>query len=411
MKCMSNKRGKSTAQAEVSVLNRTFNVTQLAPFYDPGLNYEQEYILKVQNNPTILAADATDYKDSQYVRSVCELFWVIAKSSEFPIAQLKKFRISNMEKAFTKLAKEQRDEYKELCKCWGIVPEEHRSKKSTTGVQPYRHLNRLIHWGYFELYFPNMDDVVGLVTKKCLVSGNNMSKLDIAKYAQILTLFIAGQSLMPYDIDEFTDAYNRFETQGIVVDKYDLKETVLATIMSNEKKCCWGAGMLYHFYNMYMKELPDASINIEAVEYFLDLIDYKHKLIIKEFMDMLSDEMFNGVSEKSDFKSMYLTSIMVNLDIRALKEQIFPLGIWESTTRLFMTTLSDKEKLAYHYAYNRFKDNGFCLGKGVETVQEPYSARHPFNQTEYLMYGYHYAWSPLEVCVSDPNELWMMRIV
>lgn len=409
MKVMSNQSGKKPAKLGAPTQFWFPSGTHPAPFCKTGLETVLDRAKQLESNPTLLAEDAESYTDKTYVQRVSELFWAITKTTEIPVLQIKKFYLSNMEKAFSKLAKEQRDEYKELCKFWGIVPEEHRAKAPTKGVRPYRHLNRLTHWGYFDLYFPNLNDFVELVVQKTYTNSTTMSKLDMAKYAQIFALIINGHCLMPYDLDKFNETHAKLQAQGKTFDPFDLKETVLATIISGEKNACWNAGMLYHFYTNYMKQLPDGAINLDAVIYFMELIDYNHKLLIKEFMDMLSEEMHDGCSEKTEFKSLHLSPIMANVDIRALKEELFPLGVWDTNITLFMTNIPEKERRAYRYAYNRFEKNKFAFGEGVETVKTPFDCRHPLSRKQYTMYGYRYAWSPLAVRVSDPNELWMMR--
>lgn len=409
---MSTKRGKLPPPPWNSPPLRTIpGATQLPSSCTFQLTPEAEYAVKVQNNPAILAEDASNYQDQHYVRTLADLFLVIAKSTEIPLFELKKFRISNMELALSKLAKEYPSEYKELCKYWGVVPEEHRSKKNTKGINPHSHLARLVRWGYFDLFFPNMDGVIDLVIKKVHTSSTSMTKIEKAKYAQIFAMFITGHSFMPYDLDKFLVVKKEFEKHGKLYNQYDLKESVLASLISVEKKACWNAAILYHFYKRYMSELSDGSINLDAVMYFMDLIDYNHKLMIKEFMDLLSAEMCDGCSEKSDFNYRHLSPIMSNFDIRMLKEQIFPFGIWGSNVTLFMMDIPEKERIAYRYAYNRFEKNDFDFGKGVETVKEPRSCKHACSHKTYTMYGYRYAWAPLAVRISDPNELWMMRMM
>lgn len=374
------------------------------PFSVPQSTPSLEYAVRVQNDPTILVEDAASYKDAKYVLSVAELYLAIAKTTEIPLEKIKKVRINNMELAFEKLAKEQRNEYKELCKFWGIVPEEHRSKKPTNGILPHSHLNRLTRWGYFDLFFPNMEDVIDMVVRKTYTSSS-MSKTEMAKYAQIFALFIDGHSLMPYDISKCFQVKQSFEKKGEKVSDFDLKESVLAAIMSGEKKGCWNASMLYHFYAHTLMQFPDGALDIDAVVYFMDLIDYEDKLLIEEFVGLLS----KSVDGQADFKRLHLSPIINNLDIRALKERIFPYGIWDSDTLLFMTAIPEKQKRAYRYAYKCFEKNEYVFGKNVQPLKTPYDCRHACSRKLFKMYGYKYASSPLSVRISDPNELWMMR--
>lgn len=406
---MGIKQGKMPAQPGIPKQSWQPGVTHPAPFCNTQLTSVLTYSLQLQNNPTILAEDAAAYKDQKYVRIVADMFWAITKATEIPVTQIKKFRISDMEKAFAKLAKEQREEYKEMCKFWGIVPEKHCTKTPTRGVSPHSHLSRLNRWGYFEIYFPNIEYFVDLIVKKTSTSSKTMTKIEIAKYAQIFMLFILGQSFMPYDFVMFYETKKQLEEKGIKIHSIELQQDIINEIISKEKKSCWSASTLYTLYSNPMRDFPDGAIDIDAVMYFMDLIDYKHKLVIKEFMDMISTEVTNGASEKSDFKAMHLSPIMSNVDIRDLKEQIFPMGIWDSDVALFMTNIPDKTRRSYRYAYNRFAKNGFRFGEGVESVEVPQVCKHLHSEEQYMMYRYKYAGSPLAVRISDPNELWMMR--
>lgn len=409
MTVMKNKSGKKPAPPGTPIQFRFPLATQPAPFCKAGLQSVLSRAAQLENDPTLLAEDADVYKDKAYVNRVSQIFWSIVKTSGIPIMQIKKFHIRNMEKAFSKMANEQPDVYKDLCKFWGIVPEEHKAKKATSGIQPHRHLNLLNRWGYFDLFFSSLDYVVDLVVQKTYTSSNTMSKLEMAKYAHIFMLFIAGQCLMPYDLPKFEETCEKLKEQGIKFDAFDLREKVFSTIISGEKNIGWNAGWLYYCYNAYLKPLPNGAINLDTIVYFMELIEYDHKLLLKEFADMLSGDKKDTSSEKYDFKVRKLQPVMVNSDIRALKEKLFPLGPWESQTSLFLTSNSPKQRQAYRYAYNRFQKNGFKFGEGVETIKCPLECIHALSREKYTMYGYRYAWSPLAIRVSDPNELWMMR--
>ncbi len=407
---MSNKLGKKPMLlSKPEEFRPPSNVLTAPPFCQPGIASVVSRAAQLENDPTLLAEDADNYTDKIYVNRVSQLFWSIVKATNIPIMQVKKFRIGDMEKAFAKMAAEQRDVYKELCKFWGIIPEEHKAKKPTSGIKPHSHLNLLNRWGYFDLYFSSLDYVVDLVAAKTYTASHTMTKLEMAKYAHIFALFINGQCLMPYDLPKFEETCAKLKEQGTKFDAFDMREKVLASIISSEKNIGWGAGWLYYCYNAYLRQLPDGAINLDAIVYFMELIEYDHKLMLKEFVDMLSGDKKDPASEKSDFKARHLQPIMVNVDIRALKEKLFPLGPWETENVLFMTYVQAKQKQAYRYAYNRYQKNGFDFGEGIETVKTPLVCRHPLSREKYTMYGYRYAWSPLAVRVSDPNELWMMR--
>ena len=400
---MSNKLGKKPMLLSKPGESRPpSNVLSAPPFCQPGIASVVSRAAQLENNPTLLAEDADNYTDKIYVNRVCQLFWSIVKVSNIPV-------IGNMEKVFAKMATEQRDVYKELCKFWGIIPEEHKAKKPTSGIKPHSHLNLLNRWGYFDLYFSNLDYVVDLVAAKTYTSSHTMTKLEMAKYAHIFALFINGQCLMPYDLPKFEEFCAKLKEAGTKFDAFELRKKFFASIINSEQNIGWNAGWLYYCYNAYLRQLPDGAINLDAIAYFMELIEYDHKLMLKEFTDMLSGDKGDSSSEKSDFKARHLKPIMVNVDIRALKEKLFPSGPWDTQNALFMTNIDAKQRQAYRYAYNRFQKNNFAFGENVETVKTPLECHHALSRAKYTMYGYRYAWSPLAVRVSDPNELWMMR--
>lgn len=397
---------KLPISAGTPVIPRSLAEPQRFPLSISTVNPAANYSLRLQNDPTLLVEDASDYKDAKYVSSLAALYLAIAKTTELPLEKIKKVRIHNMEIALEKMAKEQKEEYKELCKFWGVVPQEHRSKKPTSGITPHRHLNRLTRWGYFDLFFPNLDDVVELVIQKTYTS-KPMSKMEMAKYAHIFVTFIVGHSLMPYDVVQFKLLKQKLEGNGEKVNECNLKETLLAAVMSTETRGCWNASMLYHMYTHFLMDLPDGFINLDAVMYFMELIDFSDKLLIKEFVDMLSADS----GETSDFKALHLSPLSSNIDVRDLKERIFPFGVWDSDTCLFTTAIPEKQCRAYRYAYNRFEKNGYVFGQNVESIKTPYECRHAHSKRLFTMHCYQYAKSPLSVRVSDENELWMMRIL
>ncbi len=355
----------------------------------------------VQNDPSLLAEDSSEYSDKRYVDTISKLYMTIVTGMKIPVAKVRRFSIKKLELALSKLEKEQKSEYKELCKYWGVVPEEHRTKKRTNGIVPFKHLNRLTRWGYFDMFFPSMNELVHNMAKK-MSTDKDMSENEMAKYASIFALFIQGQCLMPYDLERYSIIFHKLEEAREEVDKYDLKETIFASSMQEEKISVWSAGMLYYMYENYMKDFPDGAISVERIEYFMDLIEYKYKLIIKEFMNMLSAE------EKLDFRCMHLSPINTNADVRRLKEEIFPLGMWDSGYMLFMEQVSEEYSRVYRKAYKCFERHGYVLGEGVVPYKNPYQCRHPQSRKTYTMNGFLYADSPA-VRISDENELWMMK--
>lgn len=364
---------------------------------------------RLVQNPALLCADAGDYNDKAYVTALSKLYLKIAKSSNVPAESLVKFKLSDLEGAIAKLAKEHRQEYKELCKYWGVVPEEHRSKKSTKGISPDTHITRLCNWGYIELFFANMDSIIKIVARKTY-SSHEMSDLEKAKYAQIFVMFIVGNSLMYYDFRNFERVEAQLKERGGTVDEEKLERQVLITTMENEKDIRQNGSLLYEMYKLYLANLKDGAINIDAIIFFLDMIDYDHKLQIREFMDMLKvySEDYN---EKVDFKSRNLAPLSNNFDIRLLKEKLFPCGLWESNLTLFMTDIPEQQRKSFNYAFTRFRKNHYVLGENVDGFETPKGYIHPASKTPFEIHGYLYSRSPIEIRVSDQNELWLMRLV
>lgn len=366
---------------------------------------------RLEQDPTILCKDAEDYRDKNYVKALSKLYLVIAKATNVPAEQLKPFKIADMEVALTKLANEQKSEYKELEKFWGVVPKEHRSKKATKGTNPTAHLTRLTDWGYIELFFANMESIIEMVARKTY-SSREMSDMEKAKYAQIFIMFIVGHSLMYYDFENFQRVHDELEAREDKkeINERVLEETVLTQTMKEEKKVRRNGSLLYSMYNHYMAGLKDGAINIDAIVFFLDMVDYDYKLKIRQFMDMLT-VYSEDYDEKSDFRSRHLSPIMTNFDIRLLKEKLFPCGLWGSDLDLFMTNISDEKRKCFGYAYNRFKRYGYAFGEKVDKLEEPECYTHPASKTVFERHGYVYSRDPMEIRISDENELWLMRLV
>lgn len=393
-----------------------FNVTSRPRILNPVLPFpvpQSKRILtmaeRLEQDPTILCLDAGNYSDKAYVKAISKLYLVIAKSTNMPVEKLKLFKISEFEVALAKLAKEHRQEYKELCKFWGVVPEEHRSKKSTKGTIPKEHLTRLTDWGYIELFFSNMNSIIDMVARKTY-SSHKMSDLEKAKYAQIFVMFIVGHSLMYYDFENFQRVEETLKARGGTANQKDLEQAVLNMTMEEEKKVRRNGSLLYEMYNHYLAGLEDGAINIDAIVFFLDMVDYDYKLQIKEFMDMLtvySDE----YSEKSDFRGRNLSPIKSNFDVRLLKEKLFPCGLWNSDLSLFMTNIPEEKRKSFYYAYTRFKRNHFMFGQNVDSLETPECYIHPASKAPFEVHGYVYSRSPIEIRVSDQNELWLMKLV
>ena len=77
---MSTKRGKLPPPPWNSPPLRTIpGATQLPSSCTFQLTPEAEYAVKVQNNPAILAEDASNYQDQHYVRTLADLFLVRAQ--------------------------------------------------------------------------------------------------------------------------------------------------------------------------------------------------------------------------------------------------------------------------------------------------------------------------------------------
>lgn len=398
------------------VMPLAFNVTRGPRILNPVIPFpipQRRLILNIaerlERDPTILCKDAGNYGDKAYVAALSRLYFIIAKSTNVPAEQLKPFKIADIEVALTKLADEQKSEYKELCKFWGVVPEEHRSKKATKGTNPTAHITRLTDWGYIELFFANMESIIEMVARKTY-SSREMSDMEKAKYAQIFILIIVGHSLMYYDFKNFERTKAEVQRRNGTVDERVLEETVLSNTMKEEKKSRQNGGLLYEMYNHYMAGLKDGAINIDAIVFFLDMVDYDYKLQIREFMNMLT-KYSEDYDEKSDFRSRHLTPIMTNFDIRLLKEKLFPCGLWGSDLDLFLTTISKEKRKCYGYAYNRFKRYGYTFGKKVDKLEEPERYTHPASKTAFERHGYVYSRDPMLIQVSDENELWLMRMV
>ena len=390
------------------VANTLPNNAPVQPFSILRTYSEQELKMLIQHDPSFMATDASHYKDRTYVRNMCELYCIIADNTTEPLTRIRHFKIEDLEKAILKLEQEHPKLYRHLCETYGVNPKEHRSRKRHADDGKHDDILQLSSWGYVETFLPNILTTAEKIAKKMYSTSPEMSIIEKAKYAHIFFLFLHTFNVMPYDLNKYYAALLSAQQKDVTLkskERLDLLQQALSDVPKVEQVTIFEAVMLQNAYNTLFSRLPDASVNIDMIQIFIDyLLDDTERLRIKEFVGLLSPE------EKSRFDYLRLTPIQYNKDVRAIKEIIFPNGGWFTDFKLFMTTeVDEKLNQAMSAAWRKFEKNSYKLGECVEPLKELITFKNAGNQKEYTYYGYLYAKSPKRIRISDPNELWMMH--
>ena len=371
-------------------------------------NYsEREFATLLHIDPSFMATDRQNYKDQDYVRSMCNIYTAISQNTMEPINKMQRFKLADLEQAFIKLSREHPQSYKQICNVYGIDPKNKRSKKRS-GYNARIHLLHLCSWGYVELFQPNVLATIDKVAKK-MYSSTEMSNLEKSKYAHLFFLFIYGGNSMPYDLGRFIQltAKHQLCSKEPLTKKVReaLFEQATSEMIVEEQGSLYEAIMLDNAYNILFQEFDDESVNIDMIKHFLnEILAEPERLRIKEFLDLLTED------EKKAFSSKGLSPIDYNVDIRKFNEAVFPVGDWHTDIRLFLCNNEAKFNRSVKAACNKFARNHFEFGANVKPYKKPPVFRHGLSGEAFSCIGYLYASSPLTIRISDVNELHMMRI-
>ena len=399
-----NKRRNTSIQQPVLVHTgkQIVSVTPKSEYSPLRVYSDKELELLTRSNPSFWATDAAEYADPMFVRNMCELYIDIAMLSGEAITTIKHFKIANLILALKKLAVEHPENYREICRFYGIDPEKMKSRKSFP-KDTLSNLLNMCSWGYIELFFPNMQDNISKVAKKMHSCNAEMSDLTKAKYAHAYFLFIYTFNFMPYDFNRYIEELRKYDSNISESKKRQIFQETLSINSETEKGKIYDAIMLKNMYDALFKTLPDDSINVDMIEYFFNqIISKKDEFLIKEFLDLLNDEDINV------FYYLNLVPLKYNEDIRLVKERIFPVGNWCTDIKLFVHANDPKFEKSISKAWRKYSENNFHFGKNVEGYKYPATFNHVASGTEYVQVGYMYASNPMRIRISDPNELGMI---
>lgn len=413
MKSVNRSNGPDSSQSPTFHKGIQSQLTPKKPLqpYTPLRVYtEEELAVLIQRDPSFMAIDAKHYKDSRYVRSMCEIYSLIAQNTMEPLTAIRHFNIADLEKALIKLSQEYPDGYRNLCQIFGIAPSKHISKpRQLPMTAEHRELLHLCSWGYIETFLPNILLTVEKVANKMYSTNTAMTSLDKAKYAHLFYLFIYSFDIMPYDLGRYYELIAEATIkQGKEIKSASEKLSIMYRAMremhKKEAHSVFEAVMLNNAYEVFFKRMPDYSISIDMIDCFLEeILEAPERLKIKEFCGLLTAE------EKEEFRTLNLEPLNLNPEIRALKEIIFPLGGWETDIMLFRCNPDTKFISAMKAAWKKFEQNDYEFGKGVEPRKKPPIYTQIMSGRTYSNMGYLYSKSPKRIRISDPNELWMMR--
>lgn len=385
------------------------NVTPNLQTYNPVRVYsDQELAYLMKKDPSFMAMDANNYKDRAYVRSMCEIYCLIAQNTMEAPSKIQHFKISDLETALLKLASEHPSAYKNICQSYGLDLKKKQAKAKHSKPKPgHAELVPICNWGYVDLFLPNIHETIEKIARK-MHSRVPMSDIEKAKYAHAFFLFLYTFDLMPYDLIRFQQLQLKESRQNkklTPADNISLLYKVMCEMYEQEKTSIFSAIVLNSAYQTFFSRMPDSSISIDMIRLYIDgMLNTLDSLRIKEFFGLLTP------SEAQDFKTLSIKTIKRNDEIRAMKERLFPFGGWSTDIRLFLTGNDEKFNQAIKAAWNKFERNSYQFGQNVEGYKKaPVLAHVTSEKSTYTARGYLYAKSPLRIRISDEDELWMMR--
>lgn len=406
MKTISRSNGPRTPRFPVFPAQNVKHPVQPKLTYSPLRVYtEEEFAFLIQQDPSFMAIDAKNY-DPAYVRTMCEIYCLIAENTMEPLTKIAHFEIANLEKALKKLSKEHPDGYKNLCQLYGIDPAKHRSKnRHAMPSAKHAELLYLCNWGYVEQFLPNFIDITEKIAKK-MFSKEEMSNIEKTKYAHLFFLLIYTFDLMPYDLSryyEFVLEAKKEDTKLSSQIKLNFLHQAMCEMHQKEAESLYVAVMLNNAYQALFERLPDNSISVDMIRIFLDdILGTVDSLRIKEFFNLLSEE------EASKFRYLNLQRLQYNFDFRELKERIFCHGGWYTDIGLFLTNPKEEFLKSIEAAWRKFEKSGYVFGKGVEPLKKPLTFTQVMSGKTCTYEGYLYSKSPKRVRISDVDELWMI---
>lgn len=269
-------------------------------------------------------------KVKSYVPEALELLAKTLLNVKYPINTRSKlftirFQLEGLQKALLALPKADRERIE---KFWGLTGGTNHSKKMIhcnpkdvayfdMRNQAILSLRKLLTLDYTIMYDPVVNAQISSIVKKIDKGELEISDVEAVKYLMAFFIYADNGPKMSFEEDEM--AIDAELNESFFLDEYQ----VLNQISEQLNKC------------------RNNSINLELLISFFEMMDLRDMLIIKKSMGI-------EISEKSlpeEMKFEDIETVRTVLEIRKLKERVFPYGAWNVASALILSENEDKFKL------------------------------------------------------------------
>lgn len=218
----------------------------------------------------------------------------------------------NLEKTIkTDLTKKERDV---LEKFFGLIPGTINHSKHIWGLgrlasnnmikEVKEVLSKLVSVKYLAGFDEEVAKLVEDLAKKVDKGDLDITDIDIIKYLEILCIIFDGGPKMPFDNDDEIDVD---ESENASFDDFGMLTAMIKA----------------------MKELPDHAINLKLLIEAIEMFDIKDVMAMKKFVGL-------KLSKKDEREYEDVKKVKTLMEIRNLKEKVFPLGSWNTTIELII---------------------------------------------------------------------------
>lgn len=216
--------------------------------------------------------------------------------------------LNGLQRAVIQLPRQDR---KNIEHFWGLTGGINHSKKSSTissndiafvrmRNEAADSLNKLFRLDSLYLYDKKLMNLVEQLAKKIDKCNINISDIDAIKYLLAFLVFLQNGPKLPFENDSMS-----IDTKingDFIFDEYSIIKNSLDEF----------------------QDLPDGSINLKLIQYMLDMLDIRDKIIIKKcFCIKISKEEIPEGFDVIDIEPIYTLT-----EIRNFKERVFSYGNW-----------------------------------------------------------------------------------
>lgn len=243
-----------------------------------------------------------------------------------------KIDLGGLETVIKELPKKEREVTE---KVWGLIPGTVIQAKNVAAriqkdiafkdmlERAYKIIEKLFSMEYLIQYDLEARKVAENFYRKFDKTGcEELTDVDALKYFLIFLVFLAGGPKMIYESEQLPQVTEEEEKVGYF-DQYSL---LTAT---------WNGSAM---------DFPDKSIRIKLIILFLEMLDFK---------DVLSMKQYVGLPIEKEYENWPTESVIRFREIRQLKEKIFPSGSWETSEMFIYGHNVDKkqiEKFCSHFS-------------------------------------------------------------